>query len=264
MKKNSDLVTSFPGIIIIHQKIPGKVKGEHQHGEHEFFLPLQGEISVSTADHTAKAGPGHMLYVPPDIIHSFTSSAQGAGERIICLIDQKIWKKQFTKGFPPTGMRVNPLAKELIFYLLLHKEAKGVNFFIAALIEALGESLESACLESQRLSLVHLEGSVKDPRITKAISLIDKNLGDISLVEVAKQSGLSTRNFNRLFVMQTGIGPKDFMINCKMDKAKRLLKETGMTVTDISLEVGYSSFSKFIETFKRTQGILPSDFRDGK
>lgn len=51
------------------------------------------------------------------------------------------------------------------------------------------------------------------------------------------------------------------LISCRIEKAKELLIHSKMTVTDISMEVGYNSLSKFISTFKKIVGSLPSDFR---
>jgi AraC family transcriptional regulator len=106
-----------------------------------------------------------------------------------------------------------------------------------------------------------ISGKVEDSRIAKSREYIEENLSEVTLAEIAKKSGLSLRNFNRLFLQETGLGPKEFLILRRIDKSKILLKENKMTVTDISLEVGYNSLSKFIETFKKITGSLPSDFR---
>jgi len=259
-----DLIAEFRGLIVVHQKIPGSEVGRHSHDEHEFFLPLQGEISVTYEGGTASAGPGRMLYVPPNLDHSFTSSSQGSGERVIWLVDTKIWKKHVEGEFLPCAFAANSLAKELIFYLLIHQQTQGAPYFIAALIESLGESLASAHLSRKRIFSEHLAGRVTDARVTRALELIDGGFASLKLSDIASKSGLSLRNFNRLFLQETGLTPKDFLILKRVEKAKTLLRETRMTVTDIALEVGYNSLSKFIATFKRIEGILPSDFRAKK
>jgi AraC-like DNA-binding protein len=256
-----DLTAEFPGIVIIHQKIPSREVGRHEHKEHEFFLPLQGDISVQFDDVTVKAGPGRMLYVPPNLDHSFSSTAQGSGERVIWLIDDKLWRRHAKEEFKATSMPLNSLVKELLFYLLIHQKADGAQFFVSALAESLVESLESAHLKGSPVFSTHLSGKVLDERVRKSIELIDTNLSELSLAEIAKKSGLSARNFNRLFIMDVGVTPKDYLILRRIEKAKELLKETKMTVTDISMEVGYNSLSKFIGTFKKIEGALPSDFR---
>src|SRR5690606_26148176 len=97
----------------------------HSHDEHEFFLPLQGEITIQHQENIVKAGPGRMLYVPPKLDHSFSSTAQGSGERVIVLISDSLWKKVNrslgNRKFQPLSFKSSGLAKELLFYLLIEK-----------------------------------------------------------------------------------------------------------------------------------------------
>lgn len=261
-RQATDIIAEFPGLSIIHQKIPGHEVGRHSHDEHEFFLPLQGEITVQYKDKTVKAGPGRILYVPPNLDHSFSSTAQGSGERVIWLVESKLWQKHAKTKYDPTSLLMNSLAKEIVFHLLIHQKADGAKYFVAALIEALAESLSGAQLSKNRIFIEHLQGKLSDERIKKTVQLINENLSGISISEIARQSGLSQRNFSRLFRQETGLTPKNYLILQRIEKAKTLLNETRLTITDISLEVGYNSLSKFIETFRKIEGILPSDFRN--
>lgn len=90
VSKFKDIIVHFPGVMIIHQKIPSHEVGRHTHDEHEFFLPLQGEIKVEHNHKFFKAGPGRMLYVPPKIGHRFSSSNEvttkySPDHRLLCL-----------------------------------------------------------------------------------------------------------------------------------------------------------------------------------
>jgi AraC-like DNA-binding protein len=259
MRKIVDSVAEFPGTTIIHQKIPSHEVGRHVHAEHEFFLPLQGEITIQSDTGIVKAGPGRMLYVPPDIDHSFSSTAQGSGERIIWLIDKKLWQKHTDRPFEPTSLPSNSLVKELLFFLLIHQNVEGAKYFVSALVASLVESLNGATLQRQRIFSEHIDGKVQDARIKRALQMMDES--EMALTEIAEKSGLSGRNFTRLFLQEVGVSPKDYLILKRIEKAKHLLKETRMTVTDISFEVGYNSLSKFIAMFKKIEGILPSDYR---
>lgn len=202
-----------------------------------------------------------MLYVPPNLDHSFTSTAQGSGERVIWLIDQKTWKQHVRSKFLPSAFPINSLAKELLFYLLIHREAAGTKYFVSALIQSLEDSLQSLQFENCRTASTHISGRVGDKRVKHAMEILEKRLGTASLADVSEESGMSARNFNRLFLKETGLTPKDYLILLRIEKAKELLQTTTMTVTDISMEVGYNSLSKFIGTFKKISGVLPSDFR---
>jgi transcriptional regulator GlxA family with amidase domain len=188
----------------------------------------------------------------------------GTGERVICLINNGLWKKHIFNEFPVTVFPINILAKELLFYLLLKRERNGQKFFISALIETLGDSLRSTQLNSAHLELTHLMGKITDKRVIKSMKLMNSKLGADSLSQVAKASGMSLRNFNRLFLQETSLTPKEYLQMKRMEKAKHLLGTTMLTITDVSLDVGYNSVSKFIEAFKKLEGQLPSDYRNEK
>ena len=260
MKKGQEIITSFPNIKIIHQKVPGRELGRHTHKAQEIFIPLQGEIRVESEVSQSTASMGKLLYVPPNIEHSFSSSASGEGERVIILIDNQLWKRKTDKIFEIKSIALNSLVRELVFYLLLNPKSKHVKTFVNAFIESLVEQLEFAC-EVDFDSIEHLESKITDSRVKKAYNYIDK-YGDTPSAELAKLSGLSTRNLNRLFLAQIGFTPKKFAISLKIERAKILLRTTKKTITDIAFEVGYNSLSKFIVSFQNVTGELPSTFRN--
>lgn len=260
MKKGQDLTIALPNITIIHQKVPGRELGNHTHTEHEFFIPLQGEIKVSYESYTLNCGQGKMLYIPPHIEHSFSSSASGQGERIIFLVSDKIWKKVTKDVYNPTVMPLNSLARELVYYLLLNPESNYAKTFITALVECLIENL-SIHKDINLDDFSIMESKVSDQRVRKALSTIINSREEIPVTQLAKECGLSPRNLNRLFLSEVGTTPKKIMVIKKINMAKELLVSSKMTITDISLEVGYNSLSKFISTFQKYTGKLPSDYR---
>jgi AraC-like DNA-binding protein len=261
-KRDLDIFANFSELVIIHQKVPRKEVGRHVHDEHEFFLPLHSEIHVHSEHGEAKAGPGRMLYVPPKLEHRFSAAAEGSGERLIWLIDDSLWQRHSTRDFDPVSLPSNTLAKELLFYLLIHPKLDGVAHFAAALVESLVESLNACAVESRVKYSDHLVARVSDVRIKRAIEIIENaEHRPFTIAELARAGGLSLRNFNRLFQLEVGLAPKDFIIRRRIAMAKVLLSETNKTITDISLEVGYNSLSKFIGSFKAIEGILPSDYR---
>lgn len=262
MENVKDTLVELNGLSLIYQKIPSYQTGRHSHPEHEFFLPVQGEIEISYKEKTVKASPGKMLYVPPDIEHDFISKSKGSGERLILLIKSDLWKTSVQESFAVSSMPVNNLVKELAYYLLTHKQQQNSHFFISSLIEIIAEDLQTSKSTPYLNNNSILSRKTNESRIKKAIELIDENLSDISLSEVARQSGMSPRNFNRLFQMELGTTPKNYLILKRVRLAENLLKKSKKTITDISLEVGYSSVSKFIEIFKRHIGKLPSDYRE--
>ncbi|HKC66554.1 MAG TPA: AraC family transcriptional regulator [Pyrinomonadaceae bacterium] len=84
---------------------------------------------------------------------------------------------------------------------------------------------------------------------------------EFSLERLAEQAGLSRFHFQRLFKAATGVSPSRYQINLRMNEARRLLRETKMSVVDVALEVGYTNPSHFAQLFRREMGLSPSDYR---
>jgi len=84
---------------------------------------------------------------------------------------------------------------------------------------------------------------------------------EFSLDRLAAQAGLSKFHFQRLFKNSIGVSPSRYLINMRMNNARRLLRETKLSVMDIALEVGYADPSHFARLFRREIGLSPSDYR---
>jgi AraC family transcriptional regulator len=84
---------------------------------------------------------------------------------------------------------------------------------------------------------------------------------EFSLGALAEQAGMSEYHFNRLFKRAVGVPPSQYQIKLRMGEARRLLRETDMTVVTVANEVGYSNPSHFSRIFRKDTGFSPSDYR---
>lgn len=84
---------------------------------------------------------------------------------------------------------------------------------------------------------------------------------DCDLDQLATQAGFSKFHFHRLFKNAMGVSPLQYHINLRMDVARRLLRETKMSVLSVAVEVGYATPSHFAHLFRRETGLCPSDYR---
>jgi AraC-like DNA-binding protein len=257
MKQGQEIVARFPGILIIHQKMRGKKKGEHQHDEHEIFIPLQGEIGVEFDDFELKAGAGKMIYIPPGVDHRFSSSKEAEGERLYFFIDTKTWDKLGGSLSAPKVLPASQLCKELLFHLLIHPQTRAAKSLCETLVQTFAEMLENVVDREVQ----HLSGKVSDPRIKKVLEKIQATYHSSLLMEpLARDSGLSVRSLNRLFLDQTGMTPKQAVTLHRIEEAKSLLAQN-RSVTDVAYDVGYRSLSQFITTFRSVTGKLPTEFK---
>lgn len=84
---------------------------------------------------------------------------------------------------------------------------------------------------------------------------------DFSLSRLAKQAGLSEFHFTRLFKRATGFPPLQYQIRIRMDAARRLLRESTLSVITIANQVGYSTPSHFAQVFRKETGLSPREYR---
>ena len=83
----------------------------------------------------------------------------------------------------------------------------------------------------------------------------------IGIDDITKQILMSKYHFLRLFKAYSGVSPYEYLINYRITNAKRLLKETEMSISEICNCVGFSDTNNFIRSFKRITGTTPGSFR---
>jgi AraC-like DNA-binding protein len=83
----------------------------------------------------------------------------------------------------------------------------------------------------------------------------------ISIRAVASEAAMSPFQFIRQFEALFGETPHQFRIQARLDKAKELLALSDYSVTDVCMEVGFSSLGSFSDLFARRVGTAPSAYR---
>ena len=85
--------------------------------------------------------------------------------------------------------------------------------------------------------------------------------GPLSLRDMADVACLSPYHFSRVFKGVTGVPPGEFMGALRLERAKRLLLSTDLSVGEICFEVGYESLGTFTSRFTRLVGVPPGRMR---
>lgn len=108
-----------------------------------------------------------------------------------------------------------------------------------------------------------LKGGLPAFKLHRVIGLLEDGLDKaFRLQPLARMAGLSEFHFSRAFKKTTGFTPSQYFIRMRVERARRLLRETQMPVIDVGLEVGYASPSHFAQVFKREVGVPPTEYRD--
>ena len=120
---------------------------------------------------------------------------------------------------------------------------------------------------AEHLSMVSNQGVVQQqtaepPVITRAKQFIHEHQGeDLSLGQVAKAVNTSTFYFCKMFKKATGVNFTDYLSRVRIEKAKNLLLNPNLRISEIAYEVGFQSLTHFNRVFKKIVGQSPTEYR---
>jgi len=86
-------------------------------------------------------------------------------------------------------------------------------------------------------------------------------LNEASVAELAVRLGIGPRHLLRLFVRHTGATPTEVAATRRVQRAKRLIDETEMPMSEIAHAAGFRSLRRFNDAFRATYRRPPSSFR---
>lgn len=102
-----------------------------------------------------------------------------------------------------------------------------------------------------------------DRRLRRAIEFMHDNFGrEIAVEEIASAAYLSEYHFARLFKQISGITPHVYLANLRLERARNLLAESALPISEIASMVGYQSQSHFTKMFKSVTGVTPRVYRE--
>ncbi|MRX51284.1 helix-turn-helix domain-containing protein [Paracoccus sp. S-4012] len=111
--------------------------------------------------------------------------------------------------------------------------------------------------DSQRLSIPARIG-VRHPRLAQVIARMEETVEEpVSPADLAEETGMSTRQLERLFRRYLGRSPKKYYMETRLARARNLLMQTPMSVIEVALACGFSSPSHFSKCYRAQYGATP-------
>ena len=83
----------------------------------------------------------------------------------------------------------------------------------------------------------------------------------LTLEAVAGEAAMSPFHFLRVFARVIGVTPHQYLVQCRLRSAARLLADDARSITEIAVDVGFGDLSNFVRTFRRAAGISPRAYR---
>ena len=242
----------------------------HYHDCHEiiFILKGQAQICVNEAKYAAKSG---------DIV--LFSRYENHSLKIL------------SKEYERFVLRLNPVLEdtESLIYSLLSNRPQGFsnvfsanedfdNFYrIFSLIvkEANERQQDFDKIQALLLNelLIYLLRRLPDfyrfseDESFKTVSALQRRFeanysAQYNLCDLAKELSVSVSSLSHRFKALTGSSVMDYLLSCRMAAAKSMLAKTNLSVGEIVEKCGFTDISNFSRTFKKLNGLSPTQFRN--
>ncbi|WP_323127296.1 GlxA family transcriptional regulator [Marinobacter sp. JSM 1782161] len=115
--------------------------------------------------------------------------------------------------------------------------------------------------EQQPLPLRH-QIAVAQPKLAEVAQLMEANIEEpIELQELALLAGISRRQLERLFFKHLGCTPSRYYLKLRLDRARRLLKQTSCSIVEIASMCGFVSATHFSRCYRKYMGTAPKSAR---
>ncbi len=250
------------------------------HENYEMVYMKKGYAVFEISGQKVELGPNDIVIIKPMQYHKFDVKSENGCEFIVLnfTFENRI-NGEFShipmedflnfvsskETGPYIALKVSPKNEIVVLLNRILKEREsselGSEFLNYLLI------LELFVLLSRALKM-EWENSIKSksPKLKELIGIsvnfIHNNFErDISLGDIAKFVFLSPSYFTRAFKEETGMSPINYLLKIRIERAKELLADTSIKISDIALSVGFSNQQRFNEMFKKYAGVTPLQYR---
>jgi AraC-like DNA-binding protein len=245
----------------------------HSHEDYELLFMLEGAniYEIRGRDAVESSG-GHLLLMPPGAVHRGRDDVRMPS--VLCGIlfqpcSHRAWVnsiftreelRRMDRELRKHPFALRPFNRELTLILarlIQHVEAfksDRRDTFAKANLRAL------ACLAIIE-SLRQLATSARTDAATIASAArdyLEKRFAEpVQMTDLAQHLGLSRARMFEVFKKHTGRTPNDYLLRHRIERAREQLAKTSRSITDIALDVGFSSSQYFANVFRRYTGMTP-------
>jgi AraC family transcriptional regulator len=228
--------------ILLEQKIDGRFEAERSQPGDMSIYPAHLWLTASWLEEAEFL----QLYLEPSFLEHINYELYGCDR--VELLPQSF---------------LDPLIQNIALALktTLESNSFASRLYVDSMTQALGVHL-LAHYSNIKYPLFSYKKGLSKQQLQLTIDYIQDHLDrDVSLAELAILVRLSCYHFARLFKQSTGYSPHQYHIQCRIDRAKQLLKKEELSIANIAQIVGFANQGHLNYHFKRLVGITPRKFK---
>jgi AraC-like DNA-binding protein len=211
----------------------------HAHEFAQLILPLQGRLSIATAQNQLELDPSRLFFLPPHCPHSFHSKA--TNRFLVLDVSQHFLEPSFAL----TDELSLPMDDrwDTVRSLLLFEVQQSSSSDLASLFR-------------------YIQGLLQRQVTPRSIQFLHTNLHQtLNLNQLAQLEGYTPTYYCDWFKKQTGTTPNAYLQSLRLQRAKELLADTDLSILQIAQQVGYEHHSSLTRLFQKLERTTPIAYR---
>lgn len=255
--------------VLLYDNIEEEEYPIHWHNAIEIIMPLTNDFEVVCGGNNYHLSERDILIIPAGTLHTLKANS---GRRLILLCDNNAFSdnpalsdlcsvfsepylinadydKEFLKS-------MNQIMKDIYILYSNFSDVTEVYIYIKVL------TILARVKEYQLSEIKYDDDGQYSEKFRMVLKYIEQNyMNDITLEDLADLAGYSTYHFSRIFKKYSNMTFINFLNRRRVKAAELLLLESGSTITDVAMQVGFASLTTFNRVFKSINGCTPSDYK---
>jgi len=252
------------------------MKQNHAHDSYEIYYMRAGERFYFIKDRSYHVKKGDLVLIPPQVLHKTMEAGSPHHERI--LIN---FKEPFMKPIQQTLLDglydpfeewpiLHPDARELMLIeSILEKmlreqthKSPGTEGYVRLLLGELLLTIHRHVQQSESKRKTNDHPTTLHRKVSDIVKYINEHFREpMSLKALSGHFHISPYYLCRIYKEVTGFGVIEYVNSLRVQEAKKLLKSSRLSVTDITEKVGFDSSTHFGRIFKAVCGMSPLQYR---
>jgi AraC-like DNA-binding protein len=244
----------------------------HWHVEYEIIRILQGELLISLDGKEMKSVSGDVVFINSGVLHSGIPKNcvyecivfdinMLLGSHDICKVQIQSFSSLsliINNRFPKADFDFCKIVKKL--FTAMSEKYFGYEFLVkGCLYQIFGTILQKEYYITNNLQTPQNHKRIL--KLKQVLELIEAEYSyTISLEQLSKSAGMSSKHFCLFFKEMTNKSPIDFLNQYRIEHACYQLENTDDSITTIAYNCGFNDLSYFIKTFKRYKGTTPKQY----